>query len=129
MVDIAWVPVGDELGPTVFVVLGNHRCLPPVDLALPENPRRESVCCSQVVRFVSCSLDVVDPRFARFLDCLLGFVEAGVAVCVVAAFFVLVEVLVVAPSRVVPLFAVGVVGFDVGGGIDARGLRSCATFT
>ena len=45
-----------------------------------------------------------------------------------AAFFVLVEVLVVVLSRVVPWFAVGVVGFDVGGDVDARGgLRSRAT--
>ena len=49
---------------------------------------------------------------ARLLDCL------GVAVCVVAAFIVLVEVLVVVLSLVAPLFAV-----------DARGMRRCATFT
>ena len=28
-----------------------------------------------------------------------------------------------------PLFAVGVMGLDVGGDVDARGMRSCVTFT
>ena len=66
--------VGDELGATVSVVLRNHHCLPPVDLALPGNPRRDSVCCWQVARFVCCSLYVVDrPTVpARLLECLLG---------------------------------------------------------
>ena len=51
------------------------------------------------------------------------FVEAGV----VAAFSVLVEVSVVVLSRAVLQLAVG--GFDVGGIVDARGVRSCVTFT
>ena len=38
--------------------------------------------------------------------------KQGVALCVVAAFFLLVEVLVVVFSRVVHQFTVGVVGFD-----------------
>ena len=60
-------------------MLGNHPCLLPVDLALPESPRRDSVCCQQVVRFLCCYLHVVDPRFQLvFWD----FVEARVAVCV-----------------------------------------------
>ena len=44
-----------------------------------------------------------------------------------AAFFVLFETLVVVPSRVVLRLAVGVVGFDVGGVADARGVRGCGT--
>ena len=42
----AWlIPVGAKFGPAVFVVCGNHPCLPPVNLALPEDPRRDSACC------------------------------------------------------------------------------------
>ena len=40
-----WVPVGDKFGPTAFVVFGDHPCLPPVVLALPEDRRRDSDCC------------------------------------------------------------------------------------
>ena len=127
-----WVPVGEELGQTVFVVLGNHLRLPPVDLPQPQNPRRDSVCCQQVVRVVCCCFCAVDPRFQ--LVFWIGFwdlVDAGDTVYIVAAFFVIVGVLVVALSRVVPLFAVRVVAFGVGSDIDARarGLRSCATCT
>ena len=57
------------------------------------------------------------------------FVEAGVAVCVVAAFFVLVEFLVVVFTRVFHRLAVGIVGINVGGIFDARGMRSCVTST
>ena len=70
----------DKLGSTVFVVLGNHPCLPPVDLAVSENPRRDSVCCLQVVRFVRCSRHAVDPRLQLvFWIVLLDSVEAAVA--------------------------------------------------
>ena len=55
--------------------------------------------------------------------------EAEVAVCVVAAFFALAEEKVIVLSRVVPVFAVGVVGFDVGDFVDAHGMRSFVTFT
>ena len=44
------VPVGDELGPTAFVVLGNHPSLPPVDLALPEDLRRSAGSKSSALR-------------------------------------------------------------------------------
>ena len=44
LVDIAWFPVGEVVGPTVFVVLGNYFCL-------------------LLVRFVLCSLHKVDPPF------------------------------------------------------------------
>ena len=54
--------------------------------------------------------------------------KQGIAVCVVAAFFVLVEVWIAVFSRVVPMIAVGVVKLDVGGDVDARCKRSCATF-
>ena len=44
-----------------------------------------------------------------------------------AAFFVLVGVFAMEFSRVVHRFAVGVAGFDVGGVVDTRGMRSCVT--
>ena len=52
-----------------------------------------------------------------------------VAVCVVAALFLLVGVLRVGFSRVVLQLAVGVVGFAVGGIVDALGLCGCGTLT
>ena len=42
---VSGVPVGDKFGPAVFVVIGNHLCLPFVYLALPEDPHRDSACC------------------------------------------------------------------------------------
>ena len=39
----------------------------------------------------------------------------------------LAEVSVIVLSRAVPMFAVGVVAFDVGGDADARGMRSCVS--
>ena len=112
------------------MVLGNHPCLPPVILALPEDPPRDSACCKQVVRFVRCSRYEVDPRFQLvFWIVCCEFVEAGGAVCVVAAFFVLVEVFDVVLNRVVHRFAVMVVGLDVGGVVATRGMCNCVTFT
>ena len=99
------------------MVLGNHPCLPPVDLALPENPKWFCLLLASRPLCVLLSLCSRPTVLARLLDCLLGFRR-----CVVAAFFVLVGVLVVVLSRVVPWFAVG-------GDIDARGLRNCAIFT
>ena len=51
------------------MAFGNHPCLPPVNLALSEDRRRDSACCCQVVRFARCSRYVVDPIFV-FTLCL-----------------------------------------------------------
>ena len=74
-----------------------------------------------------CSHYVVDPQLQLiFWIVFWDFVETKVAVCVVAAFFVLDEALVAVLNRVVRMFAVGVVGSEVGGDVDARGKRNCA---
>ena len=82
-----WIPVGDKLCPAFFVAFGKYSCLFPVYPA----PRRDSVCCQQVICFVRCSHCLVDPGF-QFVVWLVvwNVVEGGVAVCVVAAFFLLV---------------------------------------
>ena len=63
--------------------------------------RSASTCCQQVICCVRCSHYVVDPWF-QFVFWLVvwNFVEGGVALCVVAAFFLLVGVLGVGFSRV-----------------------------
>ena len=103
--DIAGIQLEIKLGPAVFVVFGNHPCLLPVKPALPEDPRRDSVHCQLVVSFVRCSSTngSSSPSGSSFEISS----KEGVAVCVVAAFFVLVEVLVVGFSRVILRLAVG----------------------
>ena len=55
LVDIAGFQL--ELRPTIFMVHGNHPCLPPADLALSENPRR-AVGGSAETAKESCVADV-----------------------------------------------------------------------
>ena len=85
------------------MLCGNHSCLFPVRAAVSEDPRRNSICCQQVICLVSCQHYV-------FRLVVRNFVEGGFSVGVVAAFFYLVGVLWVGFSRVFVWFAVGVVG-------------------
>ena len=75
--------------------------------ALSEDPRRDSICCQQVIWFVRCSHSAVDPRF-QFVFWLVvsNFVEKGVAVFVVTAFFLLGGIRGVGFSRVILRLAV-----------------------
>ena len=81
-------------------------------LALSEDPRRDS---NLLPSHLLCALLALRRRKGCCLSrgCFLG------------ARWVLVVLL----SRVVLRLAVGVVAFDVGGIVDARGMRSCVTFT
>ena len=97
----------------------------------PVAANKSSALCVALIVVESthgCSHYAVDP-WLRLVYWIVfwDFVEARVAVCIVDAFFVIDEVLVVVLSRVVTLFAV--VWFNVGGDVDARCMRSCATFT
>ena len=57
-----WVPVGDEFCPASFVALGQYSSLFPTYPARSGDPRRDSICCQQVVCLVSCSCyAVADP--------------------------------------------------------------------
>ena len=85
----------------------------------------------QVVRFVRCSRYVVDPRRKLVRSGLSSEISSKqwLLSYVVAAFFVLIEVLVIVLSRVFLLLVVGVAWFAVGGDVDTRGTRSFVTFT
>ena len=111
------------LGPAVFMVLGNHPgLLPVIRLCL----RTHDITSHPLCELLSLCVRPTVP--ARLLDGRLRFRRKRVAVCVVTAFLLLVEVLVVVLSRVVLQLALGVLGFDVGGIVDARGVRSCMTY-
>ena len=97
---------------------------------LSEDPRRDSSHRQQVVNFVRCLYYVVDPWFQFVFRLVLrDTAEGGVAVGVVADFFLLVVSWWLGSSRVIIRLALWVVGFAVGGIVDACGVWGCVTFT
>ena len=93
---------------------------------LPKDPRRDSVCCQQIIGFARYLHNVVHPRFQLVSWIVVwNFVHGGVVVWVVTAFFFLDGVKKVGFRRVALLSKV--VGLAVGGIVDARGVRNCGT--
>ena len=120
LVHIAAFQLNMSFCPAPFVVLGDHSCLLPISTALSQDPRRGSICCQQVVCFVSRSQDVVDPWLEFVVPFVVWHVVAGRVCCQRLGCF---------PSRVVLLLAVGVVGFIIADFVDVRGMcETCLCF-